>query len=163
MKRQEEAKVSVLPDDNLIENKYQRVGHIDYGRLSDKITSDFRSTFPGTILPRRWAYKDPVKFVEQFGSGTKWAVTFNYHCLIHNGEYVLRIWTNAGKRLVSIDVAQSLVPLLSSYNPIPIASGSLHKCRPMTHRIRIRSLDEVEGIVSAITKVTNKEVYGLDS
>jgi len=139
--------------------KYGRFGHIDEGRWCDELAIYAKEEFPGDVLPKRWKYKGPEKFIEEFGDGAKWSVTRSYHCLILDGQYILRIWTNADTKYAWIDLPAHLAAALQLYAEMEaIPPGSLHKCRPLTSRTRAAWFDRVDLIFEIV-----REIYGLDS
>lgn len=146
-----------LQSDNLVETKYQRVGHVDYGRVCDHLVSHCTSLLQGGTLPKRWKYKDPATFLEQFGTGTHWAKTKSYHAYYIEGNCIFRIWTNSGQRYAWVDVLELLgIPLAVSIDVENIPQGSMFKCKPMVYRFKATTVEEIDFLVSLV-----KEIYGV--
>ena len=154
----EEKKVlDQLDDDNLIENKYQRVGHIDEGRICDSLVAYCKEKLTGQALPARWKYGTQEKFKATYGTGSYWSLTKSYHNYIHNGQYIFRIWTNAGKKYALVDLPTAVavvVGLSLDVEDIPV--GSKLKCRPMTHRLKVSHTSDIDIILDAV-----KSIYGV--
>jgi hypothetical protein len=142
---------SALPDDELLETKYKRLGHIDYGKVSDTLAVYAAVALPGEKLPKRWMYGTKDQFIGKFNSGPKWAKTGSYHGFFCEGDYVFRIWTDSGKEVANVDISQDLVQLLSIGLTIEnIPNGSLTKCTPMTSRVKLTTTKEIDMIVAAV-------------
>ena len=149
-----EQKVSALPDDELIETRYKRLGHINEGKVSDKLSIYASSKLKGDVLPKRWAYINKDRFIKNFGAGGKWSKTASYHCFLYDGEYVFRIWTDSGKEEAQIDISPKLYSvMLQIQSTRPIPPGSLRKCKPMTHRITIKSESDMDVLISSVKKL----------
>lgn len=144
-------------DDNLIETKYQRVGHINEGRLCDTLASYCAAKLPGTVLPKRWKYDSSDKFVSTFGKEPHWAITRSYHCYLVEGHHVFRVWTDAGKKAACVDVPSHLAAAISlTHDVVLIPPGSLFKCRPLTHRLKVKTVEDMQAVVSMV-----KSIYGV--
>lgn len=153
MTQQEEPKGSVPVDDNVIEHfKYRRFGHIDEGKVSDDLALYCFSLLAGGLLPPRWRYAGATKFVEKFGSGGQWSRTASYHGFFFDGDYIFRIWTDAGKDYAYIDISSHLFPLLlqGGYSIESIPPGSHKKCKPMVYRIKMKSRDDIDSLLVAV-------------
>lgn len=154
--------VLVVQGNNYLEDntfhKYMRIGHMDEDRLCDRLSRYCFDKLSGDILPPRWRYNGPEKFIERFGGGFKWSITKSYHGLFLNGQYVLRMWTNAYTPYVWVDIpGHFLHPLSLNMEVIDIPEGSLHKCRPMSLRAKVTEESQIDLLIVAI-----KSMYGLD-
>jgi hypothetical protein len=157
LQQEEKMELAQLESDNLIETKYQRVGHINEGRLCDALVNYCVKRLPGDALPSRWKYTSVDKFVATFGNEAKWAVTKSYHCYMFKGQYVFRIWTNAGQKFACIDLPEHIAASLKMFCTIePIHIGSLHKCRPMTHRFKAKTTQDMDLLIDLV-----KQLYGV--
>jgi len=136
---------------------YDRLGHIDEDRLSDKLAARARLSLPGETMPKRWIYKTPEDFCERFGDEPRWALTKSYHCYLVRGQYMFRIWTNADTPYAWVDLASVLITPLSPYLDYEnIPEGSRYKCRPLCYRARLTSEGDVDILVKLI-----RSLYGL--
>ncbi len=138
--------------------RYLRVGYIDQGRFIDELVQYARKYVPGEALSIRfWIYRGAEDFVERFGGGVRWATTQNYHLLYFFGVRILRIWTAEGTAENTwVDVSDSLANLLP--NVVPIPKGSLTKCRPFKHRVRVTDGEDLKQILQKA-----KEIHGIHS
>ena len=144
-----------IPDYELLETKYKRLGHIDAGKVSDKLAIYCHDTILGDRLPKRWKYESSGKFVEQFGEGVKWAITASYHGLFLDGEYIFRIWTDTGKDRAIVDINSHLYPtlLLSYFSIDRIPLGSHRKSKPMVYRIEVKDTKDIDTLIESVHKL----------
>ena len=135
--------------------RYDRLGHINEGRLCDELSMRAFDHFPGAILPKRWKWDSD--FVDTYGDGFFWAITKSYHALFINGNYVFRIWTNADTPYAWVDLVGPLVvPLDMCVDVFDIPEGSRHKCRPMISRGKFIEKEQIDRLAQVV-----RSMYGL--
>lgn len=130
--------------------KYDRLGHINHGRLCDDIATRAFDALPGQILPKRWKYKDDEAFVEQFGADPCWSVTKSYHCYIIKGHHAFRIWTNSEAKHTWVDISVVYTTPLMNWgvDVYEIPEGSRKKCAPLIHRAKMTSTHDIDALIA---------------
>jgi hypothetical protein len=135
---------------------YARIGHVDEESWCDELSRYAFEELPGDVLPERWRWT--TDFVDNYGSGVRWAITKSYHALFVNGNYVLRIWHNADTKYAWVDiVGPFVVPADMHMEVLPIPEGSRHKCRPMSARAKVNWFDSMDFLIEM-----TRSMYGLD-
>lgn len=143
---------------DLSEYKYQRFGHINQGRLCDRLVEAAAFLQKGDLMPPRWRMGPPAKVISEHGAGSKWSKTQSYHLFLHEGMPLFRIWTNTNADYAWVDVNDSIANRLSMYVQIEdIPSGNLRKCKPHTKRFKATDTD---AIILLITVA--RDIYGLE-
>lgn len=136
------------------EKKHQRLGHISHERFCDDVVARAVELLPGDgELPSRWTYGSYAEFVSKYSDLGQilWAKTASYHALIIDGEYVLRIWTDTPNRCI-VDIHELLTKLVG----LPVSecpASVLKKSRPLTKRVVVTQLSEIEEILELIQLV----------
>lgn len=162
-KQQREAKrasaAPVSEEVDLGELKYIRVGHIDQGRLCDRLAKLASRMLDGESMPSRWKMVSPEEFVEEFGPGSFWSKTQSYHLFIHDGVPVFRLWTNTKASFVWVDINDKVADTFVRMNMSVenISAGNLRKCRPLTKRFAATKDDHIAFLVGIV-----RYLYGLD-
>lgn len=151
MTRHEEQQVSALPDDELLETKYKRLGHIDNGKMSDTLAIYCFDQLKGDVLGKRWKYKSSADFINAYGDKGVWSVTGSYHGFFYEGTHLFRIWTDAGKDSAHVDISSHLFPILLPVFTIDsIPFGSHTKCKPMVYRIEMNSTKDIDLLIQGV-------------
>lgn len=138
--------------------RYARIGHINEGRLCDKIALRTFESLPGEVLPKRWKYSDPDTFIEKFGSEPKWSVTKSYHCYMVKGHHAFRVWTNTNADFTWVDISVVYTTPLqnSGVDVYEIPEGNLKKCSPFIHKAKMTSVHDVTLLIAQ-----TRAMYGL--
>ena len=148
-----------MPRDDEDDMRWTRVGFINQGRFCDSMASYVYARAKGPTLPNHWTYKTPDAFVEEFGTGIRWAKAGSYHCLYANGVPVFRIWTDTKANHTLCDVSNPIAHALCGVVDVfPVKKGSLAKCRPFTQRFKLTSEAEADALLWVA-----KEIYVLDT
>lgn len=137
---------------------YARIGHVDEDRLCDRIANRAFAALSGEPLPKRWVYKDPDNFVEQFGFEPRWSVTKNYQCYMVKGNHAFRVWTNTDAKHTWVDISVVYTTPLqnSGVDVYQIPDGSLKKCSPLIHRAKMTSTHDMDLVIAQ-----TRAMYGL--
>lgn len=137
-----------------VDFKYIRVGWQPQGRPCDTIVLAATRAMPGPALPTRWSWKSQQRFVNKFGhlGMVLWAQTASYHMLMLNGWHILRIWTDSSKTCI-VDVCDNVA---LHFNTEAIPASCAKKCHPMTKRLRVTSVAEMEQVIAKV-----RAVYGV--
>lgn len=143
--------------------RYKRLGYINEDRHSDSIVGVADSVIPGELLPRIWRYGSREDFLKRYESlgPVLWAKTANYHLLMVNGFYILRVWTaQKTTKTCLVDLCETVASTLfaQGWTVVDIPSGSLVKCRPLKRRTKVSSPDEMVRLLSIV-----RSIYGLEN
>lgn len=139
-----------MPKYRTIEDDYLRPGHVNLGRMSDKIVLRAVEVIPSsaTLLPPRWDYYNQRQFQDAYGRGRfHWARTASYHLLLINGIHAFRSWTDTTHSCL-VDVADATVPgLEGTFEILDIPPSTRRKTRPFTKRVRVTTLRQMDILV----------------
>jgi hypothetical protein len=137
---------------------YDRLGHINEGKLCDKIALQAFNALPGEVLPKRWKYSDSDTFLEKFGFEPMWSVTRSYHCYMVKGHHAFRIWTNTDAKHTWVDISMVYTTPLqnSGVDVYQIPEGSRKKCSPLICRARMTSIHDIDLVIAQ-----TRAMYGL--
>lgn len=137
--------------------RWLRVGWFDQDRPCDRAVQYITKQLPGDTLPARWQADSPLHFTEQFGEGIKWSKAASYHLLVIGGHPLIRIWTNADRKIL-VEVADRFVSYLEDANiaieDIPLSVQK--KRKPFRYRFRLTLPEELDYLVNII-----KVLYGV--
>lgn len=146
-----EPEQGTMPREDEDDLRWVRAGHIDQGRLCDRLVTHAVRALHGQTMPARWRMG-----VDRL-PGVAWSRTTSYHMLLVNGNPVFRIWTNTDADYAWTDVQHTLCPnIVADVEPIP--SGNLKKCKPFVWRFKLQTEEEVDLLIADV-----RWRYGLDN
>lgn len=139
--------------------KYTRLGRIQADNNSSRAVTAIETAFPPEfVLPIRWAYKSPEKFVTRYGDHKVcWAHATSSSLLILHAQRVLRVWTDAQNSVI-VDVSDPLAGMIAGKMDVVSLPETLYKkAIPFTKRVELVNEGHVSLIIQSI-----RSVYGVD-